>query len=236
MSVTNNKIVAGKMFNIGVAIGSNVWGDDAGGFKLTGPASVTGNTFSGNITFPIALNGWQSGITVTGNTASAAVKPNSKFADDYSCSAATSSVFDASPLYSYWSPGVTGPTTLQSGFVNASAGEPTYYLCATPPLPTSVSFSAGSLTWTSSQGRFAQLHGGIVMQYQGDSNIVIAQQSAGAFNVQWASGYTVPSCSPSGTDLCKMIFQVSWTSHEIYCMHQRLTAILSGRRQLLDVL
>lgn len=223
--VTQNTITAGKMFNIGIAIGSNVWSDDAGGFKLTGPTSVTNNYFSGNIAFPIALNGWQNGITATGNTDSGVVKPNSDFAEDYSCSAGTATVFASNALWSYWSPGVSGSADLQGDFVDAAGGgEPTYYLCATPSLPNSVTFNAGSLTLGSSQGQFVRLHGGIVVQYQGDNNIVIGDISRpGTFNVLWASGHTVPSCTPSGQDLCQMAFQVCFLSRWLPCKHWHIS-------------
>lgn len=63
VKVTNNNIVGKKMFNLGIGIGSNVWSFNDPS-KLHGPATITGNTLSGNISFPIALNGWDNGITV----------------------------------------------------------------------------------------------------------------------------------------------------------------------------
>lgn len=63
--VTNNTITGDKLFNIGIAIGAYVWGFADGTNPLQGPATVTNNVFSGNITFPIAINGWTNGLTVS---------------------------------------------------------------------------------------------------------------------------------------------------------------------------
>jgi hypothetical protein len=66
VTVSNNKIVGQKMFNLGIGIGANVWSFNDP-YALQGPASITGNTISGNVSFPIALNGWTNGITVCGD-------------------------------------------------------------------------------------------------------------------------------------------------------------------------
>lgn len=66
VTVSNNKIVGQKMFNLGIGIGSNVWSFN-GPFMLQGPVSITGNTISGSVSFPIAINGWTNGITVRGD-------------------------------------------------------------------------------------------------------------------------------------------------------------------------
>jgi hypothetical protein len=63
VTVSNNKIVGQKMFNLGIGIGANVWSFNDP-YALQGPASITGNTISGNVSFPIALNGWTNSITV----------------------------------------------------------------------------------------------------------------------------------------------------------------------------
>lgn len=63
VTVSNNKITGQKMFNLGIGIGANVWSFNDP-YPLQGPASITGNTISGNVSFPIALNGWTDGITV----------------------------------------------------------------------------------------------------------------------------------------------------------------------------
>lgn len=62
--VSNNNITGQKMFNLGIGIGAYVWSFDDP-YVLTGPAKITGNTFSGNIPFLIAINGWANGITVS---------------------------------------------------------------------------------------------------------------------------------------------------------------------------
>ncbi len=63
VKVTNNKIQGQKIFNLGIGIGANVWSFNDP-YALRGPATITGNTLSGNIVFPIAVNGWADGITV----------------------------------------------------------------------------------------------------------------------------------------------------------------------------
>ena len=74
VTVSNNKIMGQKMFNLGIGIGANVWSfNDA--YALQGPASITGNTISGNVSFPIALNGWTNGITVRAAALSKEIKP-----------------------------------------------------------------------------------------------------------------------------------------------------------------
>lgn len=63
VTVTNNNIQGNKLFNIGIGIGSYVWSfNDA--VTLSGPVTITGNTISGHVSFPIAINGWTNGITV----------------------------------------------------------------------------------------------------------------------------------------------------------------------------
>lgn len=63
VTVSDNKIIGQRMFNLGIGIGANVWSFNDP-YALQGPASITGNTISGNVSFPIALNGWTDGITV----------------------------------------------------------------------------------------------------------------------------------------------------------------------------
>lgn len=63
VSVTNNKIVGQKMFNLGIGIGANVWSFNDP-YPLKGPVTISGNTISGSVSFPIAINGWTNGITV----------------------------------------------------------------------------------------------------------------------------------------------------------------------------
>jgi hypothetical protein len=63
VTVSNNKIVGQKMFNLGIGIGANVWSFNDPNL-LKGPVTITGNTISGSVSFPIAINGWTNGITV----------------------------------------------------------------------------------------------------------------------------------------------------------------------------
>lgn len=62
--VSNNHITGQKLFNIGIAIGAYIWSFNDPNL-LSGPVEITGNTFSGNIPFAIAINGWSNGITVS---------------------------------------------------------------------------------------------------------------------------------------------------------------------------
>lgn len=63
VTVSNNKIVGKKMFNLGIGIGANIWSFNDP-YALRGPVSIIGNKFSGSIAFPMAINGWADGITV----------------------------------------------------------------------------------------------------------------------------------------------------------------------------
>ena len=65
VQVTNNKISGQHLFAAGISIGACVWsGPCKAPYVYTGPVTVSGNTFSGHITFPIAINGWKGGLTV----------------------------------------------------------------------------------------------------------------------------------------------------------------------------
>ena len=66
VTVSNNNIVGQKMFNLGIGIGANVWSFNDP-YMLQGPVSITGNTISGSVSFPIAVNGWTDGIMVRGD-------------------------------------------------------------------------------------------------------------------------------------------------------------------------
>ncbi|OBT38862.1 hypothetical protein VE00_10869 [Pseudogymnoascus sp. WSF 3629] len=202
VTVSNNKIVGQKMFNLGIGIGSNVWSFNDP-YMLQGPVSITGNTISGSVSFPIAINGWTNGITVSGNSVSGVTSPKSSFADASHCSQAIQTLFNENTDLIYYLPGVTGTQSLQSGFVAASSNV-TNFLCSTLPLPNSVSYTKNSLNIVSDSAPFANLHG-VVMQYQGDNNVVVYTTTNGE-TVVWASGHTLSSgCgSPS---LCRMSFQ-----------------------------
>ena len=56
VTVSNNKIVGQKMFNLGISIRANVWSFNDP-YMLQGPVSITGNTISSSVSFPIAING-----------------------------------------------------------------------------------------------------------------------------------------------------------------------------------
>lgn len=61
--VTGNTITGKKMFNVGIAIGAYAWSFNYNAL-LQGPATISENTFSGNLPFAIAINGWTGGLTV----------------------------------------------------------------------------------------------------------------------------------------------------------------------------
>jgi len=201
VQVTNNQITGQKLFNLGIGIGAYVWSfnDD---YLLSGPAAVTGNTISGNVTFPIALNGWTDGITINGNDVADVTTPRSSFADASTCVSEIQTLFNDDVSLIYYPAGVTGTTSLQSDFIAATSNV-TNFLCTTTPLPSSVIYTPG-FSITSDASRFATLHG-IIMQYQGDSNIVVENTTnPSGWEAVWASSHTVSNCgSPS---LCTMNF------------------------------
>ncbi|UKZ64069.1 uncharacterized protein TrAtP1_005289 [Trichoderma atroviride] len=198
VTVTNNNIIGDKLFNIGIGVGANVWSFNDPS-ALSGPVTITGNTISGQVSFPIAVNGWTNGITVTGNTVSGVTSPKSSFADASQCSQAIQSVFNSNANLIYYPAGISGSQNFQSGFV-ATPGNATNFLCSSLPLPNSVTFQPGQLTVVSDSGPFATLHN-VIAQYQGDNNLVVLQ----AGSPVWASGHTLPNggnCgSPSGCQL-----------------------------------
>ncbi|KAH8705718.1 pectin lyase fold/virulence factor [Talaromyces proteolyticus] len=132
VKVTNNKITGKLLFGAGISIGACVWsGPCKSPYIYTGPATISGNTFSGHITFPVAINGWTGGLTVTGNTVTGVTKPLSAYASDNSCDNVVKDLFNANDLLSYYPAGLTGTHNLQSGFV-AMSGNGTNFICATP--------------------------------------------------------------------------------------------------------
>ncbi|RFU35451.1 hypothetical protein B7463_g849, partial [Scytalidium lignicola] len=203
VKVTNNVITGTKLFNLGIGIGANVWSFNDP-YLLSGPATITGNTIKGSVAFPIAINGWQDGLTVTGNDVSGITTPRSNFADASQCDAGIQTLFNNNDALVYYPAGVIGAQTLQSGFV-AAPSNVTNFLCTSEPLPNSVSFTPNSLNIVSDSPPFANLHG-VIIQYQGDSNIVAYDTTnPNGFSPVWASGHTVSSCgSPS---LCRLSFQ-----------------------------
>ncbi|KAL1965493.1 hypothetical protein VTN77DRAFT_5749 [Rasamsonia byssochlamydoides] len=202
--VTDNVITGQKLFSVGISIGAYVWSFNDP-FFLSGPATITNNKFAGNITFPIAINGWTGGLTVTGNDVSQVNKPNAAFADDVTCSAEIKTLFNEDSNLVYYPAGLTGTANLQSGFIQATQNA-TNFICTTGILPSEQTYQENELNIVSDSAPFATLHGDIVMQYQGDNNVVVYNTSTGSYVPMWASGHTVSQgCgSPS---LCRLIFQ-----------------------------
>lgn len=124
------------------------------------------------------------------------------------CSFAVQTIFNQSSSLVYYPAGISGTKNLQSDFV-AAASNVNDFLCTSPPLPSSLTFSPNGLVSPADSGPFARLHGGIIMQYQGDGNTVVLDYSgANGGVVKWASGHTIPnggSCSSPNT--CDLVFQ-----------------------------
>ncbi|KAJ6785892.1 hypothetical protein PWT90_07918 [Aphanocladium album] len=160
---------------------------------------ITGNSISGHVVFPIAVNGWTGGLTVSGNDASGVTKPKSSFSHASHCVDPIQQVLNQNANFVYFPAGVTGSKNLQSDFV-ASNGNMTNFLCTSLPLSDSKVFQKGQLDIVSDSGHFTDLHG-VIAQYQGDNNVVVLQ----AGKPVWAIGHTLgPGCSkPSG---CRMRF------------------------------
>lgn len=199
VKVTNNKIQGKKIFNLGIGIGANVWSFNDP-YALKGPATITGNTISGHVAFPIALNGWANGIEITGNDASGVPSPKSSWADASHCVQPIQEAFNANANFAYWGPGVAGSKNLQSDFYSAS-GNMTNFLCTSTPLADSITYKGNELNVVSDSGPFADLHG-VIAQYQGDSNVVVLQ----AGKPVWASGHTL-SQGCGNPSKCRLIFQ-----------------------------
>ncbi|KAF2095224.1 hypothetical protein NA57DRAFT_68186 [Rhizodiscina lignyota] len=223
VQVTKNTIIGGKMFNLGIGIGAYIWSFNDPSF-LSGPATIEDNTISGNVAFPIALNGWEDGITISGNDVSGVTTPRSSFADASSCSTEIQNLFNDNDALVYYPAGVSGTANLQSGFVAASSNI-TNFLCTSTPKPSSVSFAAGDLSVTPEKGsQFAVLSEGVIMQYQGDSNIVVLKSNA----VQWASDHTVSSCGSGAQDQCKLTFSSDGTLASFFGSTEEFSTGTSG--------
>ncbi|KAI5455616.1 hypothetical protein BGZ63DRAFT_368653 [Mariannaea sp. PMI_226] len=197
--VSDNHITGELLFSVGIALGRCVWGSCAS-YPNHGPATIKNNIFSGNITFPIAINGWDGGLTVSGNDVSK-VNTGSDFAEAGQCSSSVKSLFSNKALLVYYPPGLTGPSSLQSGFVQ-DTGNSVHYICTTPPLPASISYARGELSMAAGAGdQVAMLHN-VFIAYQSDSNLVVyGNRDAASSTVEWASGHGVAGC-PN----CKLTF------------------------------
>ena len=64
VQISNNVITGQKLFNAGIAIGGCAWSFGQCNPTLSGPVTITDNTFSGHIGFSIGINGWTDGLTV----------------------------------------------------------------------------------------------------------------------------------------------------------------------------
>lgn len=104
----------------------------------------------------------------------------------------------------YYPAGLQGSNTLQSDFV-AAGGNSTNLICTTPPLPSKVNYGLNQLN-VGPNTVLANLHNGILTQYQGDSNIVTYNTSTGSYVAVWASGHTSTACE-SNPDTCSCDFQ-----------------------------
>jgi hypothetical protein len=61
VKVTDNSITGELLLVAGISMDPGIY---AGGCGLSGPVTMSNNTFSGNISFPVAVNPWrQDGLT-----------------------------------------------------------------------------------------------------------------------------------------------------------------------------
>ncbi|MCJ1231671.1 hypothetical protein MMC12_008350 [Toensbergia leucococca] len=118
--VSDNRITGQKFFNLGIAIGQYVWSFDDP-YVLQGPVTITNNSIAGNVAFPIAINGWTDGVTVSDTDISHVTTPRSSFVSDGPCSATIQGLLSANDGLVYYPAGVAGPVNLQSDFVAADA-------------------------------------------------------------------------------------------------------------------
>ena len=117
------------------------------------------------------------------------------FADDNECGTPVRTLFNQNAHLSYYPPGVTGPLDLQTDFMK-SANNPTYFICTTTPLNSSVTFARGSLSIDVTPDYFATLHGGYQFVLDSSANLIVYNNSGDSTVVPYASGYTVPVCGP----------------------------------------
>lgn len=127
---------------------------------------------------------------------------DTSFADDASCGNPVRALFDANIHLSYYPPGLTGPTDLQSDFIQ-STDNPMYFICTSPPLNNSVTFGKGELTVTTVPDTFVTLHNAIEFVFDSVSNIIVYNNTGLTTLVPWTSGDTVSSCG----SLCELVFQ-----------------------------
>ena len=105
--------------------------------------TIVNNTISGNVAFPIAVNGWADGLTVSlkdegkifpcaptnvtrstqisGTDTSLVTSPRSSFASANGCSGVVRGLFEANDALVYYPPGVAGEVNLQPEFVAADS-------------------------------------------------------------------------------------------------------------------
>ncbi len=141
---------------------------------------------------------------ITNNDVSGIPTPHSSYADASQCDSGIQSLFQSSASLVWYPAGVSGTTNLQSGFV-AGASNLTNFLCTSTPLPTRQTYGLNQLAIASDAPPFATLPN-IIMQYQGDSNVVVYSTSTGNYVPEWASGHTVSGGCGSPTT-CHLDFQ-----------------------------
>ncbi|PNP47353.1 hypothetical protein TGAMA5MH_01169 [Trichoderma gamsii] len=174
VEVSSNTIQGQRLFGAGIAIGSCVWTTCSASTttpKLSGPVTIANNVFSGSIAFPIPISGWTGGITVTGNTVTG-VGSNSAFSEAGNCPAATKTAFNANQHLVWNSPSVTGPTSLQSGFVQHT-DYPSFFICPTPPLPSTQVWTNGTLNVNTVPTTFSTLHNGFNFVFDDSAHLIV---------------------------------------------------------------
>jgi hypothetical protein len=151
-----------------------------------------------------------------------------------SCSSAVQTLFNKNVHLVYYPSGLTGSSTLQTGFVQ-DANNASHFICTTPPLPSTLTYGLGQLSLVAGQNDIvAQLHGDVFIAYQSDSNIVVygnAETSSSV--VEWSSGHSVQACTDChisfGADGNLATYQqntILWSSgtsgvgHTLKCLNQ----------------
>lgn len=133
---------------------------------------------------------------MTGNSVTG-VGSNSAFSEADSCPAATTTAYNANQHLLWNSPLVTGPTSLQSGFVQHT-DYPSFFICPTPPLPNSQVWTNGTLSVTVDPTTFSSLHNGFDFVYDNSGHLIVYENGV----VQTTIGSTT-TCN----FLCTLNFQ-----------------------------
>ncbi|KAK4233530.1 hypothetical protein C8A03DRAFT_19413 [Achaetomium macrosporum] len=203
--VVSDNIITGTgngFIELGIGMGSQVWSNPHP-LNNFGPTTVTNNIFRGNVGFSIVINGWEDGLSVTGNDVSHIHSPSSDFADASSCGSQQQAAFAANRQLVVYNPGAGTPLTLQPDFYELPANA-SNWLCLGHPLPTQQSFAPGALS-VNAQTSTVVLLQNFRVQVQGDGNLVGYDTAGGEWTVKWASSRYSSNCGSDGSK-CEVDF------------------------------